>query len=78
MKNRIFVITLGQVVVGDLRAQVVDVVKTDVAAEPLQNERQFIEGTSLQSRLHKFPAFVVVPIGRVKIMLDVKEPDPNR
>ena len=78
MEQGIFVIALGQVVVGDLGAQVMDVMKTDVPGEPLQNERQFIEGTALQPCLYKFPALVVVPVGWVKVVLDVEEPDPDR
>ena len=78
MEQGVFVIAFGQVVVGDLRAQVMDVMKTDVPTEPLQDERQLVKGTALQTGLHKFPAFVVVPVGRVKIMLDVEKPDPDR
>ena len=72
MEEGIFVIAFGQVVVGNLRAQVMDVMKTDVPTEPLQDERQFIKGTALQPRFYEFPAFVVVPVGRVKIVLDVE------
>ena len=77
MEQRVFVIAPGQVVVGDLGAQVMDVMKTDVPSEPLQDERKFIKGTALQPCLYKFPAFVVIPIGRIKIMLNVEKPDPN-
>ena len=78
MEQGIFVIAFGQVVIGDLRAQVMDVMKTDVAREPLQDERQLIEGTALQPRLHKFPAFVPIPVGRVEVVLHVEKPDPDR
>ncbi len=78
MEQGVFVIAPGQVVVGDLRAQVMDVMKTDVPTEPLQDERQLVKGAALQTSLHKFPAFVVVPVGRVKIVLDVEQPDPDR
>ena len=78
MEHGIFVIALGQVVVGDFCAQVMDVMKTDISAEPLQDERQLIKGASLQTSLHKFPAVVVVPVGWVKIVLDVEKPDPDR
>ena len=78
MEQGIFVIAFGQVVIGDLGAQVMDVMKTDVAREPLQEKRQLVKGTALQARLYKFPAFVPIPVGRVEIVLDVKEPDPNR
>src|SRR5690349_18129970 len=78
MKHGIFIIAFGEVIVGDLGAQVMDMMKADIPAEPLQNERQFIEGTALQPCLYKFPALVVVPVGWVKVVLDVEEPDPDR
>ena len=78
MEQGIFVIAFGQVVVGDLGAQVMDVMKTDVAREPLQEQRQLVKGTALQAGLYKFPAFMPVPVGGVEVVLDVKEPDPNR
>lgn len=62
MEQGIFVIAFGQVVVGNLCTQVMDVMKTDVSTEPLQDERQLIEGTALQTRFYEFPAFVVVPV----------------
>ena len=78
MEKQIFVIAFGQIVIGDLGTQTMDVMKPDIPAEPLQDERQFVEGTALQSRLHKIPAIIVVPIGGVKVMLNVEKPDPDR
>ena len=43
MKYRILLIGPGQVVIGDLRTQVMDVVEADVPREPLQQGREFIE-----------------------------------
>lgn len=40
--------TLLRVVVGNARAEVVDVVKANVAREPLQQFGQFVEGTALK------------------------------
>lgn len=78
MEQRVFVIAPGKVIAGNLGAQVMNVMKTNVPTEPLQNERQLIKGTALQPGFYKFPAFVVVPISRIKIVLDVEEPDPDR
>ena len=78
MEHGIFIIAFGQIVIGDLGAQVMDVMKTDIPTEPLQDDRQFIEGTALQPCLDKFPAFMVVPVGWVKVVLNVEEPDPDR
>src|SRR6185503_11292517 len=78
MEQWIFIIAFGQVVVGDLGAQMMDVMKTDVAREPLQEKRQFVKGTALQARLYKFPAFVPIPVGRVEVVLHVEKPNPDR
>ena len=77
MEQGIFIVALGQVVVGDLRAQVMDVMKTDVPTKPLQDERELVKGTALQPGLHKLPAFVIIPVGRVEVVLDVEKPDPD-
>lgn len=77
MEQGVFIITFGQVIVRDLRAQMMDVVKADVSAEPLQDQGQLVKGTTLQPGLHKIPAFVMIPVGRVKIMLYIKKPDPH-
>ena len=43
VKDGIFLVTLLQLVVGNLRAEVMDVMKADVAREPLQHFGEFIE-----------------------------------
>lgn len=67
-----------QFVVGDLRAEVMDVMEADVAREPLQHFRQFVERTACHARLEEIPVLVALPIGRVEIMLDVEQPHARR
>src|SRR5579863_1372640 len=45
------VVTLLQMVVGDERAQMVDMMKPDIARKPLQDSRQFVERAPLQCSL---------------------------
>ena len=78
MEKRVFIIAFGQVIVGDLGTQMMDVMKADIPAEPLEDEWQLIEGTALKSCFCEFPAIIVVPIGGVKVMLNVEKPDPDR
>ncbi len=74
LKDRVFIVTFFQLVIGDLRAEVMDVMETDIACEPLQNFGKFIEGTSIHACLEEFPIFVTFPIGGIKIMLDIEQP----
>ena len=71
MEEGIFIIAFREIVVRDLGAQVVDVMKADVPTKPLQDKRQLVKRTALQPGLHKLPAFMVIPISGVKVMLDL-------
>jgi hypothetical protein len=53
----------------------VNMVKTDVAAKPLQYFGEFIERTPPQCRIIEIPIFVACPIHSFVLMLDVEEPD---
>ena len=48
LKNRRAVVTFLQLVAGDARTEMVDMVETDIAGEPLQHLWQLVEGTALQ------------------------------
>lgn len=78
MKNRILVESLLQVVVGDLGAEMVDVVKADIAREPLEYLRQLVVGTALQRGERILPVGMVLPIGVLKLVLDVEHPHAGR
>jgi len=43
VEDRVLFVRLWQIVVGDLRAKVMDVMETDIACEPLQERGQLIE-----------------------------------
>ena len=77
MKDGILFIGLRKVVIGDLRAQMVDVMETDVPAEPLQDGRQFIKGTALQAGFEVIPLAVALPIHSLEIMLNIEQPYPR-
>src|SRR6266850_2815305 len=63
-----------QVVIGNARAQMVNVVKADVTREPLKNFRQLVERTALKRRGGEVPIFAAFPINPFELMLDVEEP----
>src|SRR6266404_2532821 len=54
--------TLLQMIIRDARAQVMNVVKADVARKPLQHFRQLVKGASFQRRLAVVPAGAALPM----------------
>src|SRR5512133_869519 len=52
-----------------------DMVKTNIACEPLQHFRQFIEGAAIHPGIEELPLLVAFPVGRLEIMLNVEKPD---
>ncbi len=50
LEERIGAVAFFQVVIGDTRAQMVNMMKTDVARKPLQYAGQFIKRAALQGR----------------------------
>src|ERR1700722_1983794 len=65
-------VTFLQMIVGDERAQMMNVMKSDVARKPLQDARQFIERAPLQCGLRVVPFIAALPIGALELMLHVK------
>src|SRR6202789_3576718 len=66
------VVTLLQVVVGNEGAQMVDMMKTDIAREPLQDSRQLIERAALQCGFRVIPLVAALPVSPFKLMLYVE------
>src|SRR5688500_5688886 len=54
-----------------------NVVKTDITGEPLENFRQFIEGTPFERGLGVVPVLATLPVNTLELMLDVEQPDPR-
>ena len=68
---------LGEFVKRYLARQVMNVVDTDVASEPHQWLGQVIVGAAMQRGVLVSPCGFNVPVGFVKLMLNVKQPDTN-
>ena len=64
-----------QVVVGNARAQVVDVVEADVAREPLQDFGQLVVGAAPQRRRREIPLIAAFPMHLLELVLHIKHPD---
>src|SRR5215510_14946790 len=72
-KGVLFVAPL-QLVVRNFRTEMVDVMESDVAAEPLQHARQLVIRTAQQRRRRVIPLAAVAPVGLLILMLDVEKP----
>src|ERR1700690_1984750 len=74
LEERVGLMAFLQIVIRNARAQMMDVMETDVAGKPLQDARQFVEGTAFQSGGNVAPVFPAFPINIFKLMLDIKHP----
>jgi len=55
-------VALLQVIIGNPRAEVMKVMKPNVAGEPLQDLGQFVERTPFQRRRGVIPVIAVFPV----------------
>src|SRR5260221_1190784 len=62
LEKRVGLVTLLEIVVGNARAEVMDVVKADVPGEPLQNSRQLGERAALKRRRRVIPGVSALPV----------------
>jgi hypothetical protein len=74
LKKRIGLVAFFQVVIGNAGAEMVNMMKPNVAGEPLQNLRQLVEGTALQGRRREVPILSAFPINALELMLNIKHP----
>lgn len=58
--------------------QVMHVMHADIAGEPTERRRQFVERAAVQGRLGLAPFPGCFPGGSLELMLNVKEPHPGR
>ena len=58
--------------------QVMHVMHADIAGEPTERRRQFVERATVQGRLGLAPFPGCFPGGSLELMLNVKEPHPGR
>src|SRR5689334_11710040 len=67
--------TFLELVIRDPWAQVVDVMETDIACEPLQQLGKLVERAAVHAGVEELPLRMALPVGGVEIVLHVKEPD---
>src|ERR1700691_694504 len=67
LKEWVGLVAFLQVVIGDARAEVVNVMEPDVAGEPLQDSGQLVKRTALQGRGGKTPVLTAFPVNILKL-----------
>src|ERR1700710_128103 len=77
VEDLVLVVGPLEVVVGDLGAEVVDVVEADVAGEELEQLRQLQIGAALQGSVVVAPVLRVLPVDVLELVLDIEHPDAH-
>ena len=77
LEDRGLVVGALEVVVGDLRVEMVDVVEADVAGEELQDLGEPQVRAPAERRVDVGPFRRALPPGVLKLVLHVEEPDPD-
>ena len=67
-----------QFVIRNLRAEMVNVMESDIAAEPLQDARQPVIRAAQQRRGRVIPFSATAPVRVLVLMLNVEEPHARR
>ena len=66
------IVAFLQMVVGNGRAQMMDMMKADIARKPLQDSGQLVERAPVQRSLRVIPPVAALPVRAFKLMLYVK------
>ena len=74
VKRRDFVVALLQIVVGNIRANVMNVMQANIAGEPLEYFGQLKVRAALQCHFHRIPRSVTRPVRVLKLMLNIEQP----
>ena len=77
LKGRNGVLALLQMIIGNARSYVVNVVQSDVPGKPLEDFRQLEIGAAFERDPHGIPRLVAYPIDGFELMLDIEQPQSN-
>src|SRR5436309_10893877 len=78
MKQRILIVTRLEIVVRNSRTEMVHVMESYAAGNPLQPSRESEKGASRNGGRGVVPMLVVLPVRILELMLDEEEPQPGR
>src|SRR5690242_13768407 len=65
-------------IIRNARAEMMNVMKSDIAGEPLQHFRQLIKRTPLEGCSAVIPILGSLPVSSLELMLNVEQPDAGR
>ena len=65
----------GKVVVGNERAEMMDMMEPYITWKILQNAGEFVKWTSFQRHFFVIPGIISWPVGGIELMLDVEKPE---
>jgi hypothetical protein len=71
-KERLRTVAFLKMVIGDTRAQVVDMVKADVAGKPLEKPGQLVIRAPLKRRPLVVPLTAAFPVDAFELVLDIE------
>ena len=71
-------VTRLEIVIWNPRAQVVNMVETDIAAKPLQDRRELVKRGPLERLTQVAPILVALPVGIFELVLNVEQPNTRR
>lgn len=77
VKRRDFIVALLQIIVGNIRTNVMNVMQANIAGEPLEDFGQFEIRAAFQCYFHRIPRSVTRPIRALKLMLNIEQPEPE-
>lgn len=72
LEHRIRIVAPFQVIIGNPRAEMMNMMEPDVSREPLQHFGQFIKGTALYGNGQITPIVVPLPVDPFILMLHIK------
>ena len=75
LEKRFRVMAFLETVVGNTGAQVVDVVETDIAGEPLENFGKFVERAPFEGCRCEVPLTFTGPVNILELVLHIEHPD---
>src|SRR5258708_21029143 len=78
LKERLRFVAFLQMIVGNPRAEMMDVMKTDISRKPLQHPGELVVRAAFERRLGVIPILPAFPVNDLELMLNIKQPNACR
>ena len=77
LKQRLRFVAFLEMIIRNARAEMVNVMKANVAGEPLQQFGKFVKRAAIQRGRGVIPILAAFPVNSLELMLNIKQPHPN-